>query len=353
MNLRKISLRQGILLIGCVSLLAMTGLMIMLIILGLAIGSRALAHSLATPTPTKTPRATLVATSTPTPVVLVAATSLPADALPSSAAASVSNETPTDTPMPSDVTMPSPTDRPVPTETQAAVGAPTNTLTETPVLSPTPTPTDTPTPSAVSPGGIIGRLLLNGAPVGEGVRLKLEDRSYNVIAETTVGPGGVYAFNNLKPSSKGYNVLFAQKWNPQYETDHIVSWGWLGPVAVEDGRVVELPDFDISLLGFGQVNPGPDETFSAAAISPQNPIAFEWTAYPQAMKYWVDLVRGEEQELVWQSLIQSTSLAFDGTLDDGAHIQSGEYWWGVGARRDLGPYKLTVYGYLPGLIIEP
>lgn len=357
MNLRKISLRQGILLIGCVSLLAITGLMTMLIILGLAIGSRALAHSLPTPTPTKTPRATLLATSTPTPVVLVAATSLPADALPSSAAASVSNETPTDTPMPSDVTMPSPTDRPVPTDTQTGAGAPTNTLTETPVLSPTPTPTDTltltPTPSAVSPGDITGRLLLNGAPVGEGVRLKLEDRSYNVIAETTVGAGGVYAFNNLEPSSKGYNVLFAQKWNPQYETDHIVSWAWLGPVAVEDGRVVELPDFDISLLGFGQVSPEADATFSAAALSPNNPITFEWTAYPQAVKYWVDLVRGEEQELVWQSLIQSTSLAFDGTLGSGAHIQSGEYWWGVGARRDLGPYKLTVYGYLPGLIIEP
>jgi hypothetical protein len=189
--------------------------------------------------------------------------------------------------------------------------------------------------------------------VSEGVTLKLEGQSYNVVAETTVGADGVYAFPDLEPSSQRYNVTFAQKWNAQYGTDQVVSWGWLGPVAVESGAVVELPDFDVSLLGFSQVSPGPDEAFSAAAISPPNPITFEWAAYPQAVKYWVDLVRGEEQELVWQSLIQATSFAFDGTVDSEAHIQPGEYWWGVGARRELGPYKLTVYGYLSGLFIEP
>lgn len=189
--------------------------------------------------------------------------------------------------------------------------------------------------------------------MSEGVKLKLENQSYSVVAETTVGAEGAYAFSDLEPSSQGYNVTFAQKWNAQYGTDQVVSWGWLGPVAVENGAAVELPDFDVSLLGFSQVNPGPDETFSAAAVSPQDPITFEWAAYPQAVKYWVDLVRGEEQELVRQSVIQDTSFAFDGTLGNGAHIQPGEYWWGVGARRELGPYKLNVYGYLPGLIIEP
>jgi hypothetical protein len=354
------SFRKGILLVGCVSLLAVTGLVIMLLILGLAIGSKAVAHSLPTPTPTKTPRPPLTATSTPTPVVLVAAPSLPADALsPSSAAVPVSNDTPTDTPIPSGVTMSSPTSTstPLPADTQAGASTPTDTLTEMPVLSPTPTPTDTPTltptSSAVALGRITGRLLLDGAPVSEGVTLKLEDRSYNVIAETTVGSNGVYAFDNLEPSSEGYNVSFSQGWNAQYGMDQVVSWGWLGPVAVENGAVVELPDFDVSLLGFGQVSPEADATFSAAAISADNPISFEWAAYPQAVKYWLDLVHGERQELAWQSLVQATSLAFDGTMDSGGHIQPGEYWWGVGARRESGPYPLTVYGYLPGLIIEP
>jgi hypothetical protein len=186
------------------------------------------------------------------------------------------------------------------------------------------------------------------------VTLKLENQSYNVIAETTVGADGLYAFTDLEASSERYNLLFAQEWNSQYETDQVVSWGWLGPVAVENGTVVELPDCDISLLGFKPVSPGPDATFSAAALAPENPIAFEWTAYPQAVAYWVDLARGEEQQVIWQSsLIQATSFAFDGTVGNGAHIQVGEHWWGVGARRELGPYMLTVYGYLPGLIIEP
>ncbi|TEU12947.1 MAG: hypothetical protein E3J21_19810 [Anaerolineales bacterium] len=351
MSFRKMSFRKRVLLVGCVSLLAMAGLVIMLIMLGLAIGGGAVvAHSQPTPTPTKTPRPTLAATSTPTPVCLATATPLPTDTLAlSPAAASVPTGPPTDTPIPSGVTMPSPTDTPAPADTLIETPTPTGTLTDTPTPSPTPTPTPTPVP----PSRITGRLLLDGAPVSGGATLKLENQSYNVIAETTVGADGAYAFTDLEPSSQGYNVLFAQAWNSQYGTDQVVSWGWLGPVSVENGTVVELPDFDVSLLGFSQVNPGPDETFSAAALSPENPITFEWTAYPQAVKYWMDLVRGEAQELVWQSLIQSTSFAFDGTMGNGAHIQPGEYWWGVGARRELGPYPLTVYGYLPGLIIEP
>jgi hypothetical protein len=203
------------------------------------------------------------------------------------------------------------------------------------------------------PGRITGRLLLDGAPVNAGTKLKLENQSYKVIAETTVGADGVYTFPDLVPSSGGYNVVFAQEWNTGYGTNQVVSWGWLGPVAVGNGAVVQLPSLDVSLLGFKQVNPRPDATFSAAALSSQNPIRFEWAAYPQAVKYWVDLVRGEEQKPAWQSLAQATSLAFDGTLGNGARIQPGDYWWGVGARRELGTYKLTVYGYLPGLMIEP
>jgi hypothetical protein len=368
MNFRK----SVLLSVGCVFLLLaiMVGLVSMV---GLAIGyNRAVARSEPTPTPTKTPRPTSAATNTPMPVILAAATPLPTDALsPSSAAASVSTDSSMDTSIFSDTTMFSHPDTSIPADTQAGAPASTGTLTDTPVLSPTPSPvptdgitptstpspapTDapTPTPTPLTPGRITGRLLVDGAPVSEGVRLKLENQSYNVIAETTVGADGVYTFPDLEPSSQGYNVLFAQEWNSQYGTDQVVSWGWLGPVAVENGAVVELPDCDVSLLGFGQVSPEADATFSAAAISPENPITFEWAVYPQAVKYWVDLVRGEEQELVRQSVVQATSFTFDGTLGNGSHIQPGEHWWGVGARRELGPYKLTVYGYLPGLIIEP
>jgi hypothetical protein len=81
---------------------------------------------------------------------------------------------------------------------------------------------------------------------------------------------------------------------------------------------------------------------------------FEWAAYPGASKYWVDLVRGEGQNVLWQSgPVETTSSAFDGTMGDGNHIQPDEYWWGVGAWRELGSYKLAVYGYLPVLRVTP
>jgi hypothetical protein len=193
---------------------------------------------------------------------------------------------------------------------------------------------------------------LNGAPV-TGVKLKLEDQAYNTIAETTVGADGTYTFASLPPSTEGYILLFAQEWNSQYGIDEVISWGWLGPIVVETDAVIQLPNFDISLQGFEQVVPQPNATFSAANISSANPILFEWAAYPGAIKYWVDLVRGSEQHVLWQSApVQATSLAFDGTIGNGSHIEPGEYWWGVGARRQLGAYTLAVYGYLPVLMIE-
>jgi hypothetical protein len=47
-------------------------------------------------------------------------------------------------------------------------------------------------------------------------------------------------------------VLFAQEWNTQYDVNQVISWGWIGPVAVENGADVELADFDTSLQGFGK-----------------------------------------------------------------------------------------------------
>jgi hypothetical protein len=218
-----------------------------------------------------------------------------------------------------------------------------------------PLPTDTPTPTPSAPGRISGRLLLDGTPASD-VTLRLEDHANDVVAQTKVKADGGYVFLDLEPSTQGYNLVFAQKWNKQYKIDQVISWGWIGPVAVGSGMNVELPDFDISLQGFGQVSPEPNATVSAAALSHENPLEFEWRAHPQAVAYWVDLAHGEEtdQEVIWQSsLSQRDSLPFDGKLEDGEHIQTGEYWWGVGARSDSGPYPVTLYGYLSALRIKP
>ena len=160
----------------------------------------------------------------------------------------------------------------------------------------------------------------------------------------------------MPPSGTGYNVLFAQEWNEAYEVDEAITWGWIGPVPVRGGATATVPDLEISLLGFEPVSPRPGISFVASNVSPEEPIEFEWEAYPGATCYWVDLLYGEDQERVWQSpLVEDTdtTVPFDGTLDDGEQIEPGAYWWGVGAQRAVGAYTLTVYGYLAPLRIEP
>jgi hypothetical protein len=117
---------------------------------------------------------------------------------------------------------------------------------------------------------------------------------------------------------------------------------------------VTLPDWDVSLAGFGPSAPVAYASFSTEAISALNPVDFEWTAYPGATAYWVDLSRGEELDPLWQSgLVGELTVDFDGQLADGTRIAPGEYWWGVGARRTIGSYTLTVYGYQQRFSVKP
>jgi hypothetical protein len=253
-----------------------------------------------------------------------------------------------------------------PTQQPTAIAGPTATPTtqatrvfsSDPTATFTPGPTATPaasaTPAPATLGSIAGRVLWDGAPAAAGLILRLEDQRYSVVAETEVDAEGYYRFADLPSSAAGYNVLFAQEWNEEYDVDEAITWGWIGPVPVRGGAAVTLPDLDISLLGFQPLSPQAGTSFVAADLSPAAPIQFEWQPYPGAARYWVDLLVGAEQERVWQSpLVEDTFVRFDGALEDGTQIEPGDYWWGVGAQRPLEAYTLTVYGYLPPLKIEP
>ena len=200
----------------------------------------------------------------------------------------------------------------------------------------------------------MGRLVRDGTPVPAGATVKLEDQTFAIVAVATTDAQSVYSFDNLTVSGTGINVLFAQEWNEQYDVGDVVSWAWLGPLTISRGATLELPDFDISLQGFEQVNPQSGASFSASTISVQSPLSFEWSPYPQASAYWVDLAKGDDMNRVWQSpLVDTTNVSFDGTLDDGSHATADTYWWGIGARKAVGDYHLTVYGYLPTIVITP
>jgi hypothetical protein len=207
---------------------------------------------------------------------------------------------------------------------------------------------------------VTGRLVKDGAPVEAGVTVKLEDQAYAIVVTATTDARGLYTFANLttpgllSTPGPGFNVLFAQEWNEQYDVGDVVSWAWLGPLTISRGATVQVPDLEISLLGFEQVTPPSGASFSAGEISAQNPLTFEWALYPAASAYWVDLTKGDDLNRVWQStLVDTTQVPFDGTLEDGSHVTVDTYWWGVGARKDAGEYQLTVYGYLPTLAITP
>ena len=65
-------------------------------------------------------------------------------------------------------------------------------------------------------------------------------------------------------------------------------------------------------------------------------------------------MQGENLDPVWQSpFVDTTAVGFDGTLDDDSHITPGTYWWGVGARKEVGEYEVTAYRYLTAFDITP
>lgn len=201
-----------------------------------------------------------------------------------------------------------------------------------------------PTPSVTATtGSLSGRVTRNGVPVQAGIAILLEDQVNNNLMTVTTAQDGRFMFSNVPVSNQAYNVAFAKELNPQYSSEQVVSWAWLGPILVSNEEQESLPDLEIDPLGFEQTRPLSNATVSAAAISPSTPLRFEWQPYPSATSYWVNLTRGDRQFSVWVSAFSSVPVVFfDGTLYDGTHIQSGEFWWAVSAQRPSSGYTLTV-----------
>lgn len=259
---------------------------------------------------------------------------------------------------PTGTATPSPTPSATPTPTPLQSNTPSRTPTPAAAtLSPTPALTRTPTPSPTgssTTAALRGRVVRDGTPVGAGIVLIMEDQASQAVAEVTTGPQGGYTFTGLDPSAEGYNLVFTQENNEALPVEGVLSLAWVGPIPLEAGDALELPDLDISLQGFQQQQPAPGASVSAAGISPSDPLEFSWGTHPAASQYWVDLLLGEDQVPVWGSFLSDDpSATFDGQLVDGSQVEPGDYWWGIGAEGELGEYDLTVYGALAALTITP
>jgi hypothetical protein len=246
-----------------------------------------------------------------------------------------------------------PTATSLPTASSTPTKTPNSTPTSKPASPATPLLTATPRPTATSQSpGIRGRILLNEQPVEPGLLIQLEDRSFNQITETVVGPEGLYQFLEVPASEDGYHITFSWERNQWLDPMEVVAWGWIGPVVYDGQGAVVLPDLEIALLGLEPVQPEPDSSISSDSISASTPVVFVWGSHPAADRYWIDILAGPSFGRLWRSTLSTaTSAEFDGQLDDGTRISSGTHWWAVGGRSTKGGYRLTVYSHLAGFRI--
>jgi hypothetical protein len=316
-------------------------------------------------TPLETSLASVTATSASTALATSTATSA-STAQATSTATSASTVQPTTSSTPTVTEQPTVT--PTPTETtEGQTPQPSNTPTVTPENSSTPTETNTPTetsvaltltPSPTTDSNAItfsGRIMVDESPAA-GVFLTLENDLTDNL-EATTGADGRYTFVINSTDSTYFTLVFDQTENNQlYPASSTLAWMWLEGVVPAGGLSLTLPDVDISLtIGsntFGQTSPASGASFSLNEIS-SNPLRFEWGGYPGASQYWVDSGQEGSTNTVWQSNYTSnTFVSFDGKVG-GSPIATGNYWWTVGAQKQIDVYTLWVYTPQRSIIFTP
>ena len=231
---------------------------------------------------------------------------------------------------------------------------PTNTSTLQPFVTPSVSPTASQTLMA-GEYGVTGRVVQNGTPVAN-VMVEFEDDA--PPRKNTTNSGGHYSFITLAPGTN-FTLTFNQVDNPQLtQVPDIASVAWIEGSLPTGINIIDLPDLDVSLnlegMIFGLIAPPDGATYSAAVIGPSNPIQFTWTSYNQGNSYYIVLGANGSDDPVWISLdTTSTSLMWNGTLDNGNHISEGAYWWRVAVKKSLGNYRLVAFTQKWDLIFNP
>lgn len=310
------------------------------------------ASATATQTQTLTATSTLTRRPTRTPVLLTDTLAPPTET-----EAPASSATPTVV-QPTASLIPAASNTPTSTQAPASASAtPSNTplpATATDTLVPEATSSPTPTLSPTPLGELIlvtGRVVSQGTPIAN-VTITLEGRS---VLTTTTGADGTYQFQadwiNVLTS-----IVFSLEANPQLSpSNNYVTWSWIEWTLLGES---EVPDLEISSapngVVFQQTLPADGSSVSAAQITFENPVTFEWTGYPQAEQYWVDLGRQGEEEPAWSSAaVLDEYVYFDGTLDNDTKITEGSYWWAVGTLRSEPGFRFLAYTHNWTLIITP
>jgi hypothetical protein len=175
------------------------------------------------------------------------------------------------------------------------------------------------------------------------------------ILTATTGADGAYQFDVDWPDAE-FSVVFSLDSNPQLSPrGDYVSWSWIESIFI---GYTTMPDLEISTTPagtlFSQTSPANGSYYSTAQITAANPLTFEWTAYPQAEEYWVDLGLDGNDFPLWSSDAVATRFVdFDGTLINSARISQGTYWWAVGSIRTTNDFRILTYTQIWTLYITP
>jgi hypothetical protein len=259
----------------------------------------------------------------------------------------------TDTGTPVEGTGTSETVSPVPSGT-ITPPLPTNTSTLQPLVTTSVSPTASQTLTA-GEYEVIGRVVQNGTPVANVVVEFADDAPPR---KNTTNSGGHYSFISLAPGTN-FTLAFKQVDNPQLtQVPDIASLAWIEGSLPSGISIIDLPDLEMSLnlegMIFRLIAPADGAPFSEAVISPSNPLQFTWTLYNQGNSYHIELGANGSDEPVWNSGdTTSTSLMWNGTLNDGNHISVGAYWWRVAVNKSLGNYRLVAFTQKWDLIFNP
>jgi hypothetical protein len=252
----------------------------------------------------------------------------------------------------------------VPTDgTQTVSAEPNQTITpgfpsNTSTLSPNNTTSVSPTASQTLIAGqylVTGRVVQKGTPIANVI---VEFRDDDPARKVKTDSNGYYSFISLAPGT-AFRLAFNQADNPQLTpAPEIASLARIEGTLPHGDTIIDLPDLEVSIniqgIIFSLVAPVDGATFSARVISPSNPLQFSWTLYYQGDSYYSELGPKGDDEPVWISgSTTSTSLMWNGILNDGSHISTGSYWWRVEVNKTLENYELAAFTHEWDLIFNP
>ena len=180
---------------------------------------------------------------------------------------------------------------------------PTNTNTVQPLT----TSSVSPTASQTLMAGeylVTGRAVKNGTPVANAV---IEFSDDDPSRKSNTDTGGHYSFITLAPGT-AFTLVFDQENNPQLTSNtEIAPLAWIEGTLPTGINPIELPDLEVSLnkegMIFRLVTPGDGAAFSAAVISPANPLQFIWAFYYLGDSYYVELGLNGSDQPSWVSAI--------------------------------------------------